>query len=486
VTPARRRPRVSRRRSPASSAWAVPCVISGTIAAFAAARTLPAQVRAEAPVAPAATIGPVTDAPTLSLLGMASLPDGSTTLAQRNDLWLGATQPIGSLGRVRFSAVGSGTWRLAEGSGSEANAQGVLALRARARLGGQQLWSAVSYGHGRVDGLPTTALIADAGLANATSFEARMADTSISRRVDVGHLGRAEAGVVTRAASVEFSFGMSVEHATRVTTQTLVVNEAVPVSYGSRSRTSTWAPPVNGGTATYTQRTLQRRDVASGIASVGFDTGPTTWLLSVTAPVASWISADALAPSPQHLPAVASLAVVQPVGGWLSLIAAASTNPSSMGGMKLGEQVNPTRDRNFAPVVAIGVRFSRMHDRDANGTPNGILSFESRTLGAVDSISVTDGASVERIDGDTLRVVLLIDAPRAERVELMGDATEWSVVPMRRNVSGRWRAELKLPPGVHRVMVRADGGRWSAPPGVPVANDDYGGPVGMIVIRGQR
>lgn len=463
----------------------MPCVISGTIAALVSTRPAAAQVRAEAPVAPAATIGPVTDAPTLSVLGMASLPDGNTTLAQRNDLWMGATQPFGKLGRVRLSAIGSGTWRVREGLSSDASAQGVVAIRARARVGEQRLWSAVSYGHSRLDGSPTTGLLGDPTVTMAMpGFESRLADTTVSRRVDIGRMGRAEAGVVTSAGAVEFSFGLSVEHATRITTQTFIVNDASPVAFGVRGRPATSGLPTTS--TTYTQRTMQRRDVATSIASVGFDTGPTTWLLSVTAPVASWISADALGPRPQRLPTVASLAVVQPLGGWLSLVAAAATNPSSMGGMQLRDQIDNSRHQNFAPVVAFGVRFSRTHDRDANGTPNGILSFESRTLGAVDSVSLEPGATGAGLDGDTLRVVLLIDAPRAERVDLMGDATEWMVTSMKRNASGRWRAELKLPPGMHRVMVRADGGRWIAPPGLPISNDDFGGPTGMIVIKARR
>ena len=83
-------------------------------------------------------------------------------------------------------------------------------------------------------------------------------------------------------------------------------------------------------------------------------------------------------------------------------------------------------------------------------------------------------------------MVLLIDAPRAESVELMGDATQWTVTQMTRNKHGKWRAELKLAPGMHRVTVRADGGRWIAPPGLPMSNDDYGSPVGMIVVKGKQ
>jgi hypothetical protein len=133
-------------------------------------------------------------------------------------------------------------------------------------------------------------------------------------------------------------------------------------------------------------------------------------------------------------------------------------------------------------VLALGVRISRLKG-EMTGTPGGILAFETRTLGSVDSISLEQGSPSDRLDGDTLRVVILVDAPRAELVEIMGDATEWSVTAMRRNAAGRWRAELRLAPGMHRLIVRADRGKWVAPPGVPVSNDDYGSPVGMVMVK---
>jgi hypothetical protein len=54
---------------------------------------------------------------------------------------------------------------------------------------------------------------------------------------------------------------------------------------------------------------------------------------------------------------------------------------------------------------------------------------------------------------------------------------------MTRVSKGRWRAELRLTPGVHRIAIRADRGKWMAPPSLPVGNDDYGTPVGMMVVN---
>ena len=434
--------------------------------------------RGESPVAPSSTIGPVTDAPTLSVLGLASLPDGGG-LTQRNELWLGATQPLGQLGRVRFSAIGSGNWRMRDVVGSNSAYEGVVALRARARIGSVRAWSAVSYGHADIQGAAGGGLLPGNTPAITMGLDGAQADTTVSSRVDVGNIGRAEAGLLTNVSGVELSFGFSVERATRVTTQTLTIdaNDGLP-------------PTVSGERliTTQTVRGLQRRDIATGIAAMGFNTGSASWLVSVTSPVATWITSDALSPKPRVAPAIASLAVVQPLATWLSVVGAASTNSASVGTTILRDDIAGRRS-SFAPVLALGLRIARLPFGGRNdATPDGVLSFETRIIGGVDSGTVThaEPQAETPADADTLRVQLFIDAPRAESVELMGDATQWVVTQMRRTRNGRWLAELKLTPGMHRITVRADRGRWIAPPGLPVGNDDYGSPVGMITVQGKK
>ena len=306
--------------------------------------------------------------------------------------------------------------------------------------------------------------------------------------------------MISALGGVEFSIGMAFDRASRVTTQTVTFTEP---------EGAIRAPmPIGGLTSTTrTTRSLQRRDIATGIASMGFTTGPSTWLISVTSPVASWVTSDALSSKPRILPTIASVAVVQPVTAWLSVVGAAATNSSSVGNTALRDDLGGGRNRDFAPVVALGVRISRLpFSGRTDDTPSGILSFETRTIGLVDSATLdmsanagilrTDvqradaaaGDAVDRYaqDRDTLRIVLLIDAPKAESVELMGDATQWIVSQMTRARSGLWRAELKLAPGVHRISVRANGGKWIAPPNLPLGNDDYGSPVGMMIIRGKN
>ncbi len=452
----------------------MPCAL---VTMVLVASPLSAQRRGDAPVAPSSALGPATESPTLAVMGLASLPDGSgNALAQRNALWMGATQPIGRLGRVRFSSIATGNYLAKEAVGTGSSVEGLVSLRARSRVGEGQIWSAVSYGRASVNGDMASRLLGNSVGMLPGGFDGARADTTISRRVDVGTIGRAEAGMIHNVSGVELSFGFSVERATRVTTQTLRIDQS-----------SNGLPPLPTADQVSTVRTLralQRRDIATGVASAGFNTGPTTWLVSVTAPVATWITSDALSPRPRTAPTVASLAIAQPITAWLSLVGAASTNSASVGSTALRDDVGPGRGKNFAPVVALGVRIARLPFRGGDDTPRGILSFETRTIGSVDSAAID--LAEPAADADTLRVVLLIDAPKAESVEIMGDATQWVVTQMTRNRNGRWRAELKLAPGMHRVTVRADGGRWIAPPGLPIGSDDYGSAVGVIVVKGKQ
>lgn len=79
------------------------------------------------------------------------------------------------------------------------------------------------------------------------------------------------------------------------------------------------------------------------------------------------------------------------------------------------------------------------------------------------------------------RVRLQLDAATLQRVELLGDLTDWVPVPMERQ-GGRWSVEIDAPAGRYRMSFRVDGGTWVAPPGVPSESDDFGGTIGIVTI----
>jgi hypothetical protein len=79
-------------------------------------------------------------------------------------------------------------------------------------------------------------------------------------------------------------------------------------------------------------------------------------------------------------------------------------------------------------------------------------------------------------------VLLVVHAPRARRVELMGDFTDWRPLVMRREGDYHFATRIQLPAGSYRINVRVDGGAWMAPPGTTPVADEYNGAAGLLVI----
>jgi hypothetical protein len=97
-----------------------------------------------------------------------------------------------------------------------------------------------------------------------------------------------------------------------------------------------------------------------------------------------------------------------------------------------------------------------------------------------------DAAGVARFDvsggaGGT-RLVRLHNV-RARTVEVSGDFTNWEAIPLASEGRGLWQRAVALAPGVHRVLIRTDGGEWHAPPGLPITSDGFGGDVGMLFVE---
>ncbi len=70
-----------------------------------------------------------------------------------------------------------------------------------------------------------------------------------------------------------------------------------------------------------------------------------------------------------------------------------------------------------------------------------------------------------------------------EKVEIMGDFTDWAPVPLVRRGRDQWELLLPMSPGIHHINLRIDGGKWIAPPGIPSIRDDFSGEVGVLVIK---
>jgi hypothetical protein len=101
------------------------------------------------------------------------------------------------------------------------------------------------------------------------------------------------------------------------------------------------------------------------------------------------------------------------------------------------------------------------------------------TLGASPEAA---GLTVEIVPGAGGARRLRVRAPFARRVEMAGDFTGWQPVLLAPDGRGAWSAALPIAPGLHRVVLRFDGGRWVPPEGVPRVADDFGGESGVVSV----
>jgi hypothetical protein len=76
-----------------------------------------------------------------------------------------------------------------------------------------------------------------------------------------------------------------------------------------------------------------------------------------------------------------------------------------------------------------------------------------------------------------------VRAPRAIRMELSGDFTDWTTLPMHAARGGEWELVLPIAPGTYRVSLRVDGGRWRAPPGLVPVTDEFGAESAVVVVK---
>lgn len=88
----------------------------------------------------------------------------------------------------------------------------------------------------------------------------------------------------------------------------------------------------------------------------------------------------------------------------------------------------------------------------------------------------------EAVVQDSGRWTFRLRAPAAAKVELMGDFTHWEPIALARDAGGRWSATIAVPPGVHHLNVRVDGGAWGVPPGLPVLRDEFSGVVAVLIV----
>ena len=73
-----------------------------------------------------------------------------------------------------------------------------------------------------------------------------------------------------------------------------------------------------------------------------------------------------------------------------------------------------------------------------------------------------------------------------ESVEVMGDFSDWTPLPLMRRGRDHWELLVPMKAGVHQINMRIDGGQWIAPPGMPTMKDDFSGDVGVVVVKPEK
>lgn len=138
---------------------------------------------------------------------------------------------------------------------------------------------------------------------------------------------------------------------------------------------------------------------------------------------------------------------------------------------------DPIRGSVAGRYATIGVRFTGFTPRPAPPAPS-VPAHAAAIFAGSNGHHTTATASIEP---DTAGAILVIRAPGAQVVEVMGDFTDWEPVTLTR-AGDAWRLTTRLPAGTRRLNVRIDGGAWSVPQGATLEHDDYGGAVGTIAV----
>lgn len=157
-----------------------------------------------------------------------------------------------------------------------------------------------------------------------------------------------------------------------------------------------------------------------------------------------------------------TLAAERHIAGGMNLFASMSSRePSNVLGAVL-----PTDGR-----VRLGVRLVERRT----------LPRESKQPDGEVSLTLTLARAPSDSGADSVRVSL--HAPAARQVHVEGDFTDWQPAQLTPGSDGHFGAAFPLNGRVVRFRVRVDGGGWQVPPGLAVDVDEFGGLVGVALIR---
>jgi hypothetical protein len=142
---------------------------------------------------------------------------------------------------------------------------------------------------------------------------------------------------------------------------------------------------------------------------------------------------------------------------------------------------DPIRGSVSGRYASIALRVTGLSPRPA---PRTVPEWPQAPVVPVTSIAGSNGhlaTTAITIEASPAGTTLVIRAPGAAFVEVMGDFTDWQPVMLTR-VGDLWRLETRMASGLRRLNVRVDGGLWSVPLGATLEHDDFGAVVGTVVV----
>jgi hypothetical protein len=150
-----------------------------------------------------------------------------------------------------------------------------------------------------------------------------------------------------------------------------------------------------------------------------------------------------------------------------------------------GEAARPL-SRRFSIVASGGTRPQRP-ELGQHGGSFALLGIRLETAGEsppppMEAPAYADGTHVRALARN--RYLLQLRLAGAQRVEVMGEVTDWTPVPMHAvpGVRDTWELVLEAAPGVYAVNIRRDGNGWIVPPGLVGVPDRFGGTAGMLTL----
>jgi hypothetical protein len=141
--------------------------------------------------------------------------------------------------------------------------------------------------------------------------------------------------------------------------------------------------------------------------------------------------------------------------------------------------IDPTQGFPGGRFISVAVRLNSLGRRAA--TPAAIQPVDSATNSPPD-VGVTAFQVARDREG---KIAFHVTAPAAVAVEINGDFTNWTPLPLTPDprVRGQWSITLPIGPGHYQMNVRVDGNKWMVPPGLLSVQDEFGGAVGLLVLQ---